>query len=209
VSYEEFHGLNSDVRAALVRAGFVVVVARPASAKPSENDEYFNVIERINRGDFNGAEFVLSGRVVDISVRDTKENIQGSSDVSYRLDMSMMAEFSLINTDTLIVLASFVGTGRGADMYLGKDGANFKPDRARIVKELFNSFSEDVKKKLFEQLPSFATTAATKTTDSAAPPSLFGEKSGTLKVYKGGDVSESPSVSDRNRQTEEFKVYRK
>mgnify|MGYP000001618464 CR=1 FL=1 len=154
VSYSEVRGLNADIKRALITAGYKVIQPAPnVAAKENEDDSFFGLKKRILNGDFHDAEFVLHGTVVSVDSRATTDHIQGTSDFSYKLENAIIAEFTLINTETMQVVASFTAMGSGQDMYLGKANAQYVPNMNRINKDLLSSFSQDAQKKLLDQLP--------------------------------------------------------
>lgn len=205
ISYSEVRGLNADIKSSLIKAGYKVVQAAPNMAKENENDNFFNISERINRGDFRDAQFVLHGTVTNVEVRNTRDFIQGTSDYSYRLEHSLIVEFALINTETLQVVASFNAMGSGQDMYLGKSNAVFVPKVDRITRELLSSFSQDSQKKLMDQLPPINKETSILNIFSSKQEAGVGDSS-TLKVYTpvktGGGLQTSP-------EKEPVMIYRK
>jgi len=154
VSYSEVRGLNADIKRALISAGYKVIQPAPnVAAKENEDDSFFSLKKRILNGDFYDAEFVLHGTLVSADSRSTTDHIQGTSDFSYRLENSIIAEFTLVNTETMQVVASFTAMGSGQEMYLGKQNVKYVPNMNRITKDLLSSFSQDAQKKLLDQLP--------------------------------------------------------
>ena len=188
ISYGEIRGINADIKAALLKAGYKVVQSAPNVAKEKQGDEYFDLRERINRGDFGDAQYVLHGTIVNVDIRSTNDQIAGTSDYAYRLEYSLLADFTLVNTETLEVSAAFNAMGSGQDMYLGKYNANYVPKINKITKELLVSFGQEAEKKLYEQLPNL-------NKKETGLGSLFSSKQqeaagvgdpSTLKVYKPG-----------------------
>lgn len=153
VSYSELRGLNADIKAALIRAGYKVVQSAPNVARDNEDDNFFNLKKRILNGDFHDAEFVLHGTVVSVDSRSMKDPVQGTTDYAYKLENSIIVEFTLVNTETMQVVAAFNAMGIGQDLYLGKANANYVPNVHRVTKDLLSSFSQDSQKKLLDQLP--------------------------------------------------------
>jgi hypothetical protein len=205
ISYSEVRGLNADIKSTLIKAGYKIVQAAPNVAKENENDNYFNVSERINRGDFRDAQFVLNGTITNVEVRNTRDFIQGTSDYSYRLEHSLIVEFTLINTETLQVVASFNAMGTGQDMYLGKSNAVFVPKVDRITRELLSSFSQDSQKKLIDQLPPINKETSIFNVFSSKPETGVGDPS-TLKVYTPG---KSGGGSQITQEKDPVIIYRK
>jgi hypothetical protein len=194
ISYSEVRGLNADIKSTLIKAGYKVVQAAPNVAKENENDNFFNVSERINRGDFRDAQFVLHGTITNVEVRNTRDFIQGTADYSYRLEHSLIVEFSLINTETLQVIASFNAMGSGQDMYLGKNNAIFVPKVDRITRELLSSFSQDAHKKLMDQLPPINKETSILNVFSSKQETGVGDPS-TLKVYAPGKAGGGSQIT--------------
>ena len=205
ISYSEVRGLNADIKSTLIKAGYKVVQAAPNVAKENENDNYFNVTERINRGDFRDAQFVLNGTITNVEVRNTRDFIQGTSDYSYRLEHSLIVEFTLINTETLQVVASFNAMGTGQDMYLGKSNAVFVPKVDRVTRELLSSFSQDSQKKLIDQLPPINKETSIFNVFSSKTEVGVGDPS-TLKVYAPG---KSGGGSQITPEKDPVVIYRK
>ena len=205
ISYSEVRGLNADIKSTLIKAGYKVVQAAPNVAKENENDNFFNVSERINRGDFRDAQFVLHGTITNVEVRNTRDFIQGTSDYSYRLEHSLIVEFSLINTETLQLVASFNAMGSGQDMYLGKSNTTFVPKVDRITRELLSSFSQDAQKKLMDQLPPVNKETSILNVFSSKQETGVGDPS-TLKVYAPG---KSGGASQITPDKDPVIIYRK
>lgn len=199
VSYSEMRGLNADIKATLLRAGYKVVQPAPNVARENEDDSFFSLKKRILNGDFYDAEYVLHGTVVSVDSRNMQDHIQGTSDFAYKLENSIIVEFTLVNTETMQVVASFNATGIGQDLYLGKAYANYVPNTHRVTKDLLASFSQDAQKKLLDQLP------PVKQEGGILSNIFSGHKEdaatgdpATLKVYtpsKAGDKS-APEVKD-------------
>ena len=199
ISYSEIRGLNADIKATLLRAGYKVVQPAPNVARENEDDNFFSLKKRILNGDFYDAEFVLHGTVVSVDSRNMKEPIQGTSDYAYKLENSIIAEFTLVNTDTMQVVASFNAMGIGQDLYLGKVDANYVPNTHRIAKDLLSTFAQDAQKKLLDQLPPvqkeggiLSNLLPGKKEDAA-----LGDPS-TLKVYTPNKKGDKPAVETKD-----------
>ena len=193
ISYGEIRGINADIKAAILKAGYKVVQSAPNVAKEKQGDEYFDLRERINRGDFGDAQYVLHGTIINVDIRSTNDQIPGTSDYAYRLEYSLLADFTLVNTETLEVSAAFNAMGSGQDMYLGKYNAKYVPKINKITKELLVSFGQEAEKKLYEQLPNLnkketglSSIFSSKQQEAAG----VGDPS-TLKVYKPGKNNDS------------------
>jgi len=193
ISYEEIRGINADIKASILKAGYKVIQAAPNVAKDKQGDEFFDLRERITRGDFGDAQYVLHGTIVNLDIRSTNDQIPGTTDYAYRLEYSLLADFTLVNTETLEVTAAFNAMGSGQDMYLGKYNAKYVPKINKITKELLVSFGHEAEKKLYDQLPPLnkkESGLASIFSSKQQEPAGVGDPS-TLKVYKPGKNNDS------------------
>lgn len=193
ISYSEIRGITADIKAAILKAGYKVVQSNPNLTNEKQVDEFLDLKARINRGDFGDAKYVLQGNIINIDIRSTNDQIPGTSDYAYRLEYSLLAEFTLIDTETFEVSAAFNAMGSGQDMYLGKHNAKFVPKMNKITKEMLVSFGREAEKNLYDQLPPL-------NKKESAIGSLFSNKQqeaagvgdpSTLKVYKSGKSNDS------------------
>ena len=198
VSYTELRGLMVDIRGALSSAGYAVRFVNPSNARQMEQGPVLTFQERLLTGEFGDAEFVLIPNIVDVGRRLTKEPIQGSKDYSNRLELNLIAEFSMVDTKDMKVVAAFNAYGNGADMYIGRDSATFVPDSARISKDLITSFGEDAKRKLLAQMPK--PQEKTFFGSKQTPANSFEGDPKTLKVYRSSETSEK-SNSDGSKES--------
>jgi hypothetical protein len=213
VSYKEIKGLMVDVRSALRNAGYTVIRPKGMMAKKMAAGELTTVNERIAAGDFGNAQYVMIPSVVDASVRETQEAIQGTSDYNNKFEMNLTVEFTMVNTDTQAVVASFNASGSGSDAYLGKAHVKHVPDIARAKREMLTSFGADARKKLMEQLPKpGADGIIVEPKPGTATSGSFSDGDPkTLKVYR---VTESEKTTDKDgasseKTKEEMRIYRK
>lgn len=205
VSYGEVRGLNADLKAALIRAGYKVVHVAPNVAKENEDDNFFNLKKRIANGDFHDAAYVLHGTVVSVDTRSLKEPIQGTTDYAYKFENSIVVEFVLINTESLQVSAAFNAMGAGQDLYLGKANAKYVPNTNRVTKELLSSFSQDAQKKLLDQLPPIKKEGILSNLfSSKEDPAAIGDPA-TLKVYTPSKSSDKANAEKKDPVT----IYKK
>jgi hypothetical protein len=198
VSYTELRGLMVDLRGALSSAGYAVRFVNPSNTKQMEQSPALTFQERLLTGEFGDAEFVLIPNIVNVGRRLTKEPIQGSKDYSNRLELNLVAEFSMVDTKDMKVVAAFNAYGNGTDMYIGRDSATFVPDTARISRDLVSSFGEDAKRKLLAQLPKPQEKTFFGTKDN--PANSFEGDPKTLKVYRSTETSEK-SNSDGSKES--------
>lgn len=80
-------------------------------ATPQAND----VITRIKKDEFNGADYVLFGVVSSIEFTDALSPLQGTTSATRQYGLQLLADFSLINTKTYEIKAAFSARGEGND----------------------------------------------------------------------------------------------
>jgi hypothetical protein len=128
-----------------------VKTGRMASAvgQPSVTD----VIARIRKGEFNGADYVLFGVVSTIDFIDQLSPLQGTSSSTRQYGLSLLADFSLINTRTYEIKAAFSAQGEGNDTkILSSRGDMVAPNRAKVMRETSRSLAASVFEQLAAQL---------------------------------------------------------
>jgi len=207
LSYKELRGLMTDIRTALNSAGYSVRYVGPPNSKEIESGRVPTFIDRLQAGDFGDAEFVVIPNVLDISQRQLREPIQGTQDFSNRLELNISAEFAMVNTRDLTVVASFNATGSGSDLYIGRQSAVFNPDTARIVRDVISTFGEDSKRKLMARLPKPAVADSSGASSKSAA-SIDGDPK-TLKIYKNSETKTDTKGGDRTvEQKTEIRVFR-
>lgn len=118
-------------------------------AQPQVND----VIARIKKGEFNGADYVLFGSVSSIDFTDALSPLQGTSSASRQYGLQLLADFSLIHTKTYEIKAAFSAQGSGNDTkLLSNRGDIAPPNRAKVMRETSLSLAQDVYQQLVTQL---------------------------------------------------------
>lgn len=150
IEYGELKKFTGDIKGALINSHqFKLVQAKPVSTKKDES--VYNIIARIKKGDFPKADYVLFGRLSDLSIN---SNIYQTNDNmgSAVLNMTLTAEFSLINTKTYEITASFSAIGEGQDTKLLSAGTYAKPNRAAVVSQVSKSLGQDVFRQIEEQV---------------------------------------------------------
>ena len=153
IEYGELHKFTGDIRGEIVKSGhFQVIQAKPVTEIKSE--KIYDIIGRIKKGYYPGADFVLFGTLSDISFSDDVYTPQGSGRAmqTESFNLTLTAEFSLINTKTYQIIASFSAMGDGADTKVQSSGTYAKPNRARVVAEASKTLGQDVIKQLEEQV---------------------------------------------------------
>ena len=112
-----------------------------------------SVIKRIKSGHFKGADYVLFGTVSDIDFRQDVGELANTDSHSAILGLTLVGDFSLINTRTFEITSAFTAMGEGQDTKLvnGRD-IKVSLNRGRVVRDVSKSIGMDVARQLREQL---------------------------------------------------------
>lgn len=151
IEYGELRKFVGDIKGEILKSGgFQLTQAKPYTAKGSE--KIYDIIARIKKGAYPGADYVLFGTVSELDFRAETNPIIGTNTLSYTFSLSLVAEFSLINTRTYEVKAAFSATGEGQDVRVVSPGSSVVPSRGKVVSEVSKSLGVDVARQLNEQL---------------------------------------------------------
>ncbi|MES2886490.1 MAG: hypothetical protein V4739_00630 [Pseudomonadota bacterium] len=124
-----------------------------APAKPVRQPSVHDIIARIKKGEFAGADYVLFGSLSNIQFRDELSPLQGTSNASYLYSLDLVSDFSLINTRTYEIKASFSAQGSGQDVKLiSSRGDVVVPNRGKVIRETSQTLAESAYTQLLEQL---------------------------------------------------------
>jgi hypothetical protein len=148
----ELRKFSGDIKGEILKSGmFQLVQGTPYTAGAKE--DVYDVIKRIKNGNFKGADYVLFGTVSDIDFRQDINEIPNTNAHSAVLGLTLVGDFSLINTRTFEITSAFTAMGEGQDTKLvnGND-VRVTPNRGRVVKEVSKSIGLDVARQLREQL---------------------------------------------------------
>ena len=148
----ELRKFTRDIKGEILRTGmFQLMQGTPYTA--SSKGDVYDVIKRIRAGSFKGADYVLFGTVSDIDfTRDTTE-LANTDSYSAVLGLTLVADFSLINTKTYEITSAFTAMGEGQDTKLvnGRD-IRISLNRPRVVRDVSKALGEDVAAQLSQQL---------------------------------------------------------
>lgn len=177
-SYLEQHQLGSftnDIKGALLKGtafrlvqgkGFDAGNPQPSKAEQALNQihtgklaravrqpEVKDIIARIKKGEFSGADYVLFGTLSNIEFRDQFSPLQGSTSATMQYGLDLLADFSLIHTRTYEIKAAFSAQGAGNDTkLLSNRGDIAPPNRAKVMRETSQSLAQSVYEQLVSQL---------------------------------------------------------
>lgn len=151
INQGELRTYTSDLKGALLKGGGVrLVQARPYSGKPTEN--IYDIIGRIKKGFYPGADFVLFGTVSNIDFRQETMPLAMGSSVTATLTLDLVADFSLINTRTYEVKAAFSASGSGQDTKIvSRAGDRVVLNRGKVISETSKSLAEEAYAELMTQ----------------------------------------------------------
>jgi hypothetical protein len=122
-------------------------------AKPVRQPEVKDIVARIKKGEFNGADYVLFGALSNIQFIDQLSPLQGSTSATYQFGLDLVADFTLINTKTFEIKAAFSAQGSGNETkILSNRGDIITPNRGKVMRETSQSLAVSVYEQLADQL---------------------------------------------------------
>jgi hypothetical protein len=122
-------------------------------AAPKRQPQVGDIIARIKKGEFNGADYVLFGVVSSIDFSDALSPLQGTTSATRQYGLNLLADFSLINTRSYEIKAAFSAQGAGNDTkILSNRGDIAPPNRAKVMRETSQSLAQSVYEQLTDQL---------------------------------------------------------
>ena len=148
----ELRKFTSDIKGEMLKSGyFRITEGKPYTGKDTE--KLYDIIDRIKKGMFPGADYVLFGTVSSIQFREEANPIMNTDTVSYTLSLELVGDFSLINTRTYEVKAAFSAVGEGQDTKLVTSaGARVVLNRGKVISEVSKSLGLDVFRQIEEQI---------------------------------------------------------
>ncbi len=149
----ELRKFTADVKGGILKSGrFQLIQGRPFT-DAKNNEKLYDIIGRIKKGMYPGADYVLFGAINSIEFRQEANPIDHTNTVSHTLSLELVGEFSLISTRNYTVKSSFSAMGAGQDVkLLTSQGGRVVLNRGKVVSEVSRSLGEDVAKQLEEQL---------------------------------------------------------
>lgn len=151
MEYGELRKFTGDIKGELLKtSGFQLVQAKPYTKKDSE--KVFDVIDKIKKGYYPKADYVLFGTVSDLDFRDEVSPIVGTQNASNTFSMTLTADFSLINTRTYEIKAAFTASAEGSDARIASTGSRVQPSRGKVVAEVSRNLGVEVAQQVNEQL---------------------------------------------------------
>lgn len=150
----ELRKFTADIKGEMLKSGyFRIVQGKPFTA--TNKEKLYDIIARIRKGQYPGADYVLFGTLSSIQFRQEANPVDNTDTVSHTLSLELVGDFSLINTRTYEVKGAFSAVGEGQDTKLvSSSGANVVMNRGKVVSEVSKSLGLDVIRQLEEQLAS-------------------------------------------------------
>ena len=122
-------------------------------AKPVKQPQVMDIIARIKKGDFPGADYVLFGTLTSLQFRDSLSPIQGTSNASHIFSLDLVADFSLISTKNYEIKASFSAQGEGAETkLLSTRGDILPPNRGKVIRDTSRTLAANVFDQFSDQI---------------------------------------------------------
>lgn len=148
----ELRKFTGDIKGEILRSGmFQLVQGTPYTA--SSKGDVYDVIKRIKAGNFKGADYVLFGTVSDIDFTRDVTELANTDSYSAILALTLVADFSLINTRTFEITSAFTAMGEGQDTKLvNHRDVRVSLNRPRVVRDVSKALGEDVAAQMSEQL---------------------------------------------------------
>ena len=149
----EMRKFTADIKGGILKSGRFELVQGKPFTDAKNNEKLYDIIGRIKKGMYPGADFVLFGAINSIEFRQEANPIDHSNTVSHTLSLELVGEFSLISTRNFTVKSSFSAMGEGQDVkLLTSQGGRVVLNRGKVVSEVSKSLGEDVARQLEEQL---------------------------------------------------------
>ncbi|WP_419737282.1 penicillin-binding protein activator LpoB [Pseudomonas sp. COR18] len=148
----ELRKFTGDIKGEILRSGMFQLVQGTPYTSNSKGDVY-DVIKRIKGGNFKGADYVLFGTVSDIDFTQDINELANTNSYSAVLGLTLVGDFSLINTRTYQITSAFTAMGEGQDTKLvNSRDIRVSLNRPRVVRDVSKSLGEDVARQLSLQL---------------------------------------------------------
>ena len=151
VEQGELRKFTGDIKGELLKtSGFQLTQAKPYTSK--NNEKVFDIIDKIKKGYYPKADYVLFGTVSELDFRDESNPIIGTNNVANTFSMTLTADFSLINTRTYEIKAAFTAMGEGSDVRVASAGGRVQPSRGKVVADVSRNLGIEVAQQVNEQL---------------------------------------------------------
>ena len=149
----EMRKFTADIKGDILRSGRFQLIQGKPFTDAKNNEKLYDIIARIKKGMYAGADYVLFGAINSIEFRQEANPIDNTNTFSHTLSLELVGEFSLISTKNYTIKSSFSAMGSGQDVkLLTTQGGRVVLNRGKVVSEVSKSLGEDVSRQLEEQL---------------------------------------------------------
>lgn len=122
-------------------------------ATPVRQPDVKDIIARIKKGEFKGADYVLFGTLSHVEFSDQFSPLQGTTSATRQYGLDLLADFSLIDTKTYEIKASFSAQGAGNDTKMVSNrGDIVPPNRVKVMRETSQTLASNVYEQMMSQL---------------------------------------------------------
>lgn len=152
IEQTELRKFSGDIKGEIIKSGLFQLMQGTPYTADSKGDVY-DIIKRIKAGDFKGADYVLFGTLSDVDFEQDTNALDNTNSYSSVLSLTLVADFSLIDTRTYEITSAFTAMGEGQQTKLvnGRD-AKVSLSRPKVVREVSKELGIDVARQLAEQL---------------------------------------------------------
>lgn len=152
IEQTELRKFSGDIKGEMIKSGmFQLIQGIPYTANSS--GDVYDIIKRIKAGNFKGADYVLFGTLSDIDFTQDVTELANTDSYSAILGLTLVADFSLIDTRTFEITSAFTAMGEGQDTKLvNHRDVKVSLNRPRVVREVSRELGLDVARQLKEQL---------------------------------------------------------
>ena len=149
----ELRKFTADIKGGILRSGRFQLIQGKPFTDAKNNEKLYDIIGRIKKGMYAGADYVLFGTINSIEFREEANPIDNTNTFSHTLSLELVGEFSLISTKNYTIKSSFSAMGTGQDVkLLTTQGGRVVLNRGKVVSEVSKSLGEEVSRQLEEQL---------------------------------------------------------
>lgn len=147
----ELKRFTGDIKGEIIKSGqFQLIQGKPHD---SANAALHDIVARIKGGAFSGADYVLFGTLSDLDFQQNVNALAHTDSYSAVYGLTLVADFSLIDTRTLQITSAFTAMGEAQDVKLvNSQDVRITPNRGRVVREVSRALGQDVAQQLQEQL---------------------------------------------------------
>lgn len=149
----EMRKFTADIKGGMLKSGRFQLVQGKPFTDTKNTEKLYDIIGRIKKGMYPGADYVLFGAINSIEFRQEANPIDHTNTVSHTLSLELVGEFSLISTRNYKITSAFSAMGSGQDVkLLTTRGGRVVLNRGKVISEVSKSLGEDVARQLEEQL---------------------------------------------------------